>query len=150
MVEQEVFLGCTCSRAPDDYCSWYRMFAVKRNNISHHLMTLSKKNMKGNKRNALLKSDFSLKKQKKQKTNKKKTIYTNYKNKLYKILRLLIQRYMLNFDFLHIGMEIVSPPHFVYNFSRKIILMLNKFHCLVTFISWDVYSSCNMFIATVC
>ena len=73
-------------------------------------MTLSKKNMKGNKRNALLKSDFSLKKQKKQKTNKKKTIYTNYKNKLYKILRLLIQRYMLNFDFLHIGMGIVSPP----------------------------------------
>ena len=45
-------------------------------------MTLSKKNMKGNKRNALLKSDFSLKKQKKQKTNKKKqyiqTIKTNY------------------------------------------------------------------------
>ena len=26
---------------------------------------------------------------------------------------------MLNFDFLKRGLGIVSPPHFVYNFSRK-------------------------------
>ena len=33
---------------------------------------------------------------------------------------------MLNFDFLEKGQEIVSPPNFVYDFSRKIFLML---HC---------------------
>ena len=29
---------------------------------------------------------------------------------------------MLNFDFLEKGLEIVSPPHFVYDFSRNIFL----------------------------
>ena len=29
---------------------------------------------------------------------------------------------MLNFDFLEIGLGIVSPPHFLYGFSRKMFL----------------------------
>ena len=33
---------------------------------------------------------------------------------------------MLNFDPVEKGLEIVSPPHFVYDFSRKIFLMLNS------------------------
>ena len=31
---------------------------------------------------------------------------------------------MLNFDFLEKGMELVSLPYFVYDFSRKMFLML--------------------------
>ena len=31
---------------------------------------------------------------------------------------------MLNFDFLEKGLGIICPPHFVYDFSRKIFLML--------------------------
>ena len=31
---------------------------------------------------------------------------------------------MLKFDFLDKGMETVSPAHFVYDFSTKLILML--------------------------
>ena len=31
---------------------------------------------------------------------------------------------MLNFDFLEQGLGIVSPPYFVYDFSRKTFLML--------------------------
>ena len=31
---------------------------------------------------------------------------------------------MLNFDFLGKGLEIVSHPHFVYDFLRKMFLML--------------------------
>ena len=31
---------------------------------------------------------------------------------------------MLNFDFLEKGIGIVSPPYFVYNFSRKVFLIL--------------------------
>ena len=31
---------------------------------------------------------------------------------------------MLNFDLLEKDLEIVSPPHFVYDFSRKIFLKL--------------------------
>ena len=31
---------------------------------------------------------------------------------------------MLNFDFLVNGLELVSPPHFWYDFSRKIFLIL--------------------------
>ena len=30
---------------------------------------------------------------------------------------------MLNFDFLEKGLGIVSPPHFVYDFSRKMFFM---------------------------
>ena len=50
---------------------------------------------------------------------------------------------MLNFDFLDKGLGIVSPPHFVYDFSTKMYLMLHsvqidkliKFNCLVAFTS---------------
>ena len=31
---------------------------------------------------------------------------------------------MLNFDFLKNGLRIASPPHFVYDFSRKMFLKL--------------------------
>ena len=31
---------------------------------------------------------------------------------------------MLNFDFLEKGLGVFSPPHFVYNFPRRIFLML--------------------------
>ena len=31
---------------------------------------------------------------------------------------------MLNFDFLEKGLEIVSLPHFIHDFSRKMFLML--------------------------
>ena len=37
---------------------------------------------------------------------------------------------MLNFDFLGKGLGIVSPPHFVHNFSRKMFLML---YCIKRF-----------------
>ena len=44
---------------------------------------------------------------------------------------------MLNFDFLEKGLGIVSRPHFVHDFSRKIFLMLystlTKFHSLIGF-----------------
>ena len=33
---------------------------------------------------------------------------------------------MLSFDFSEQGLGIVSPPHFVYDFSRKMLLMLNS------------------------
>ena len=33
---------------------------------------------------------------------------------------------MLKFDFLEKGVGIVSPPHFVYNFSRKMFIMLHS------------------------
>ena len=39
---------------------------------------------------------------------------------------------MFIFDFLDKGLRIVSPAHFVYDFSTKMFLMLlTKFHCLV-------------------
>ena len=31
---------------------------------------------------------------------------------------------MLNFDFLEKGLGVVSPPHFMYDFSRKMFFML--------------------------
>ena len=42
---------------------------------------------------------------------------------------------MLNFDFLEKGLEIVSPPHSVYDFSRKMFLMLYSINC-PKFIVW--------------
>ena len=47
----------------------------------------------------------------------------NNKNKIYKTLQFW-SRDMLNFDFLEKGLEIVSPSHFVYDFSRKMFLKL--------------------------
>ena len=58
----------------------------------------------------------------------------NNKNKIYKTLESW-SRDMLNFDFLEKGLEIVSPSHFVYDFSRKMFL---KLHLIVwpNFIAW--------------
>ena len=44
-------------------------------------------------------------------------------NKLYKTLDYW-SRDMLNLDFSGKGVGIISPPHFAYNFSRKMFLML--------------------------
>ena len=44
---------------------------------------------------------------------RKQTVKRNY-----------LSRYMLNFDFLEKGLGIVSPPHFVYDFSSYMFLML--------------------------
>ena len=72
------------------------------------------------------------------------------KNKLYKTLDYW-SRNMLNFDFLEKGLGIAFPPHFVYDFSKKIVshvifYYLTKFHCLIASTSWDigqyVYSNC--------
>ena len=46
------------------------------------------------------------------------------KNKPYKTLAYWF-RDMLNFDFSENGLELVSPSHFVYDFSRKVFLMLH-------------------------
>ena len=51
-------------------------------------------------------------------------------------------RDMLNFV-LNNGLGIASPPHFVYDFSRKMFLTLYSikltwFHCLIAFTSWDI------------
>ena len=57
---------------------------------------------------------------------------------------------MLNFDFSVKGLKIVSPPHFVYDFSRKMCLMLYSincliilFHCLIAFTDIGQYGYCN-------
>ena len=47
------------------------------------------------------------------------------KNKLCEMLDYW-SRDMLNFNFLEKGLGIVSPPHFVYDFSRKMFLMLDS------------------------
>ena len=59
---------------------------------------------------------------------------------------------MLNLDFLDKGLGIVSPVHFVYNFSTKMFLMLYSINC-PNFIVWlplllEILG--NMCIATVC
>ena len=57
------------------------------------------------------------------------------KNKLYKTLDYR-SRDMLNFRFLEMdGLGLVSPPHFVYDFSRKIFLMLHSINW-PNFIVW--------------
>ena len=42
---------------------------------------------------------------------------------------------MLNFEFLDKGLGIVSPAHFVYDFSTKMFLMLYSIN-LPNFIAW--------------
>ena len=42
---------------------------------------------------------------------------------------------MLNFDFLEKGLGIVYPPHFVYDFLRKMFLMLHSIN-QPNFIAW--------------
>ena len=48
------------------------------------------------------------------------------KNKLFKTLHYW-SRYLLNFDFLDKDLGIVSPPHFVYDFSTNMFVMLYPF-----------------------
>ena len=72
------------------------------------------------------------------------------RNKQYKTLNYW-SRDVLNFDFLKEGLGIVSPPHFVYDFSRKIFLMLHSINW-PSFIAWlplllDILG--NMWIAIV-
>ena len=72
-------------------------------------------------------------------------------NKIYKTLEYWF-RDMLNFDFLEKGLGIVSLPHFVYNFSRKIFLMLYSINWR-NFITWLyllIEILVNMFIANAC
>ena len=61
------------------------------------------------------------------------------KNNLYKTLYYL-SRDMLIFDFLQKGLGSMSPPHFVYDFLRKMFLMLysDQFHYLIFFTPWDI------------
>ena len=54
------------------------------------------------------------------------------KNKQHKTLDYWLKD-MLNFEFLERCLRLVSPPHFVCNFSRKIVLMLY-------FITWPIFS----------
>ena len=73
------------------------------------------------------------------------------KNKLFKTF-LYWSRDMLNFDFLDKGLGIVSPAHFVYDFSTKIFLMLYSIN-RPNFIVWlplllEILG--NMCIAIVC
>ena len=46
---------------------------------------------------------------------------------------------MLNFNFSEKGLGLVSPPHFVYDFSRKMFLMLH-------FINWPNFIVCFPFL----
>ena len=50
---------------------------------------------------------------------------------------------MLNSGFLEKGLGIVSPSHFMHDFSRKMFpmwysILTDQFHCLIAFISWDI------------
>ena len=56
------------------------------------------------------------------------------KNKLYKVLDYW-SKDTLNFDFIEKGLWIASPPHFVYDFSRKIFLKLYSINW-PNFIAW--------------
>ena len=56
------------------------------------------------------------------------------KSKLYKTLDYW-SRDILNFNFSEKGLGLVSPPHFVYDFSRKMFLMLHSINW-PNFIVW--------------
>ena len=48
---------------------------------------------------------------------------------------------MLNINFSEKGLGLVSPPHSVYDFSRKVFLMLysaDKIYCPIAFTSRDI------------
>ena len=71
---------------------------------------------------------------------------THNKNKLKKTLDYW-SRDIPNFDFLEKRLRIVSPPHFVHYFSRKMFFMLYLTDCLYFLRYWWY---CNMCIAFVC
>ena len=72
------------------------------------------------------------------------------RNKLFKTLHYW-SRDMFNFDILDKGLGIVSPAHFVYDFSKKkkcsscYIVLTDQIHCLVVFSLCDIgqYVYCN-------
>ena len=74
------------------------------------------------------------------------------KNKLYKTLDYR-SRDMLNFNFPEKGLGLGSPPHFLYDFSRKMFLMLyssnwqNFIVCLALLL--EILGG-NMYITIVC
>ena len=73
------------------------------------------------------------------------------RNKLYKTLGYWF-RDMLNFNFSEKSLGLVSPPHFVYDFSRKLFLMLHSINW-PNFIFWlplllEILD--NMFITIIC
>ena len=49
---------------------------------------------------------------------------------------------MLNFDFLEKGPGIVSSPHFVYDLSRKMFVMLHIANWPNFITSWDIGNMC--------
>ena len=54
---------------------------------------------------------------------------------------------MLNFNFSEKGLGLVSPPYFVYEFSKKNVsyatfYSLTKFHFLIAFTSRDIFLKC--------
>ena len=59
---------------------------------------------------------------------------------------------MLNFDFSEKGLGIVSPPHFVYDFSRKMFLKLYSNNCpvVIVWLSLLLQILVNMCVAIVC
>ena len=59
---------------------------------------------------------------------------------------------MLNFEFLEKDLENVSPPHFVHDFSRKMILMLFSINSpnFIILVSLLLEILDNMCIAIVC
>ena len=75
------------------------------------------------------------------------------KKALYEVKSIIVNwsRDILNFQFLEKGLGIVSPPYFVYDFSRKIYLMLysiswsNSIASLLS--TWDMGNVC---IAIIC
>ena len=68
----------------------------------------------------------------------KRNIFNN-KNELYKTLEYW-SRDNINFNFLEKGLGLVSPPHFVYDFWRKIFLMLHsRFNCLIALLYFSRY-----------
>ena len=73
------------------------------------------------------------------------------KNKLCKTLDYWF-REMLNFDFLEKGLERVSPPHFEYDFSRKMFLMLYSINWPNFIVWWPLHLEIldSMCIAVIC
>ena len=59
---------------------------------------------------------------------------------------------MLNFNFPEKGLGLVSPPYFLYGFSRKMVFMFYSIcliDCLIAFTSRDIgqYVYCNCLLA---
>ena len=73
------------------------------------------------------------------------------KIKLYKTLNYW-SRDMLNFNFPEKGLGLVSPPHFVYDFSRKMFLKLYSLNRPIFIVWFSLFLGIlgNIFIAIVC